>query len=450
MPYIQHTQDDLARMLKAVGVRSIDELFETLPQEARFSGPLDLPEPMCDMELMQHIAGIEKEILARDGVCFLGGGCYDHFIPAAVDELSMRAEFYTAYTPYQPETSQGVLQVFFEYQTLMARLTGMDISNASLYDGASGLAEAVLMAFAAARKKKKRVLVSQAVHPEALQTLRTYTLHAGLSVETVPLSDGVTDPKALALLLGDDVACVAAASPNVFGLVEDFGPLAEAAHDAKALFVAVSQPLALGVLAPPGAFGADIVTGEGQALGNPMSFGGPHFGFITAREKFVRSMPGRVVGLTDDSQGRRGFVLTFQTREQHIRREKATSNICTNQALCAIRATVYLALLGPQGLRNTAARCAIRAHELVERLCTIKGVERRFPGPFFLETVLRLPTAAETVARRLARRNIFVGPVLDQWFPDMGDCLLVAVTEKRTDSEMDLLCNALSEELQHL
>jgi glycine dehydrogenase subunit 1 len=447
MPYIQHTPEDIARMLRTVGVETLDELFDALPAEVRAAAPLHLPPPLDEPQLLRHAGERAFQNRGAEGVCFLGGGCYDHFIPPAVDALSGRGEFYTAYTPYQPEASQGILQAFFEYQTLIARLTGMEISNASLYDGASALAEAALMAHALGRRKGKRILVSGAVHPEYIQTLETYLRHIDVTVEILPLRDGVTDASAVAGRCDKDVAAVAAASPNGYGLLEDLGPLAEAAHGCGALLIAVADPVGLGILKPPGAFGADIVVGEGQGLGNPMSFGGPHFGFLAAREKAVRSLPGRVVGMTQDSRGRRGFVLTFQTREQHIRREKATSNICTNQALCALRAAVHLALLGPEGLQGVAARCADNAHALAERLCALPGVSLRFPGPFFKEFLLRLPGDAEDIARGLSRRGFHVGPSPGRWNPELGDCLLVAVTERRTSEEMEALHKALGEEL---
>ncbi len=450
MPYVQHSAADVEKMLKTIGVRKIEDLFAHIPQEVRFKGDLRLPEPLSDMEALRRMASLASANRSSQGVCFLGGGCYDHFVPSAVDLLSMRGEFYTAYTPYQPEASQGMLQVFFEYQSMMAALTGMEISNASLYDGASGLAEAALMAWSAQKKKKPRILISSAIHPEYAAALRTYSRHLGVSVESIPLAGGVTDPAALAKMAGQDAACVAAASPNVFGLVEDLEPLASAAHAMGALFIAVSDPVSLGLLKPPGGFGADIATGEGQGLGNYMSFGGPHFGFLTAKEDFVRSMPGRIVGMTEDGKGRKGFVLTFQTREQHIRREKATSNICTNQALCALRAALYLALLGPDGLRKTASLCASRAHKLAERLSSVPRVELRFKGPFFKEFALKLPCDAATIIRRLARRGIYAGPSLGEWFPDMADTMLVAATERRTPEEIEMFREALDEELKHV
>ncbi len=450
MPYVQHSPADVEKMLKTIGVSRIEDLFAQLPRETRFSGDARIPGPMSDMEVLARMKSLAAANRGLQGACFLGGGCYDHFVPSTVDQLSMRAEFYTAYTPYQPEASQGMLQVFFEYQTMIARLTGMDISNASLYDGASALAEAAITAWTSQKRKKRRILVSSTIHPEYIATLKTYTTHQDVLIETIPAAGGVTDAAALSRLAGPDVACVAAASPNFFGIVEDLEPIAQAAHSCGALLIALSDPIGLGMLRPPGEMGADLVAGEGQGLGNYMSFGGPHFGFLAAREEFVRSIPGRIVGMTEDAAGMKGFVLTFQTREQHIRREKATSNICSNQALCALRAAVYLATLGPDGLRRTANLCAARAHRLADRLGSVPGISLAYKGPFFKEFALKLPGDAATIVRRLSRRGIFAGPVLGEWFPDMADCMLVAATERRTNEEIDLFREALEEETRHV
>ena len=444
MTYVPTTSDDRQAMLDAIGVQNVDELFDTIPANLHLGRGLDLPPAMGEMELSSHMGRLAAQNSpAGSGACFLGGGCYDHFVPAVVDFVASRSEFYTAYTPYQAEASQGSLQAFFEYQTLIAQLTGMDVSNASLYDGAGAAVEAVLMAVNATRRN--RVIVLESVHPEYRQTLDTYMADIDVSVATVAkIENGstrcTTSAEELAAAVDNDTACVLIEHPNFFGTLEDVQAMAEIAHAAGALLIVVAKPISLGLLKRPGEYGADIVVAEGQPLGIPMSFGGPGLGIIACREKFVRRMPGRLVGQTVDRRGRRCWVLTLQTREQHIRREKATSNICTNQGLMALRASVFLATMGPQGMREMAELCLQKAHYAMDRLTEADGVEAAFEGPFFNEFAVRLKNKnPQELIETAAQKNIFAGVPLGQWYPQLDDCLLVAVTEKRTKDEIDCL-----------
>ncbi len=445
MDYIAHTEADLKAMLEAVGAKSIDELFESVPERVRFKGELKLPGAHSELELTERLGGLAGANAQAGGeyACFLGGGCYDHYIPALVDHLSGRGEFYTAYTPYQSEASQGTLQTVFEYQTCMCELTGMDISNASHYDGGTAVTEAVVMSTYFAKRRKK-VVVCEALHPEYRQIIRTYTAPLGLEIVEVPASEGATDVTKIKTAVDENTVCVVLQNPNFFGCIEDTDAISQAAHDAGALLVACVDPISLAVLKPPGEYGADIAVGEGQPLGSAMSFGGPHVGFFTAREKYLRKMPGRIVGQTVDTDGKRGFVMALQTREQHIRREKATSNICTNHALNAMRALIYLTALGKRGLRHVAELCLQKAHYAAEALRG-GGVELAFAAPFFREFVVKCKGKAAEVAAQLAQEKILVGPELGQFYEGMEDCLLVAVTEKNTKAQIDALVAVLSQ-----
>ncbi|MBM4051005.1 MAG: aminomethyl-transferring glycine dehydrogenase subunit GcvPA, partial [Planctomycetes bacterium] len=393
MPYIQNTPSDVQAMLKAAGVGSLDELFASIPAHLKLNRPLDLPPALSELELLGHVSDLARRNRHLDEcVSFLGAGVYDHFIPAVVDQLASRSEFYTSYTPYQPEVSQGVLQVFFEYQTLICQLTGMDVSNASMYDGASALAEAVLMAcHIASPGAKRRALVPRTLHPEYRHVLRTYMKHFELELVEIGYEDGIIRLDELERECKSGAACVVVQNPNFFGCVEPVRRISAVAKQAGALLVACVDPISLGILEAPGAYGADIVVGDGQPLGNHPSFGGPHFGFMACRQEFVRKMPGRIVGETVDHDGRRGFVLTLQTREQHIRREKATSNICTSMALCALRGTVYLAALGKLGLRRVAELCLQKSHYLRDEIAKLPGFKPRFTAPFFKEFAVACP-----------------------------------------------------------
>ena len=442
MAYILNTPDDVREMLATIGLESLDQLFDMIPPEYRLDRPLAIPPALSELELTAHVGALAARNRGADArPCFLGGGCYDHFIPAVVDHLAARGEFYTAYTPYQAEASQGTLQATFEYQTLVAELTGMDVSNASLYDGGSAVAEGVLMALAVTGRGR-RVVAAESVHPEYRQVLKTYLANLDLEVVVVPARDGRVVAEDLAAAVTDETAAVVLQYPNVFGQLEEVEPLVDAAHRRGALAVVSVDPISLGVLRRPGAYGADIVVAEGQSLGNPLAYGGPYLGMLAGREAYVRKMPGRVVGQTVDRRGRRCWVLTLQTREQHIRREKATSNICTNQGLLALRASIYLAAMGPHGLRQAAELSARKAHYAAERLAAVPGLELAFPGPFFKEFVVRSAKEPSAVLAEVGRLGYHGGIALGRWYPDLADGILVAVTEKRTKEEIDGLAEA--------
>jgi glycine dehydrogenase subunit 1 len=431
-------------MLQAIGVHSVEELLQSIPVTLRLQRPLDVPPALTEIELTRHaqqLAG--RNHPADEAVCFLGGGSYDHFIPAVVDALAGRSEFYTAYTPYQAEASQGSLQVFFEYQTLLCQLTGMDVANASLYDGGSAVAEAVLMALSVL-PKRHRVLVAESVHPHYRDTLATYAANLDIQLQTLPTPRGFFDPDDLKRAVDEQTLCVVVQHPNFFGSLEEVEALAAATKARGALFVVSFDPISLGLLKRPGQYGADIAVAEGQSLGNAMSYGGPYLGILTCREEYVRKMPGRLVGETTDRNGKRCWVLTLQTREQHIRREKATSNICTNQGLMAIKATAYLAALGPQGLRETAELCTRKAHYAAEQLTKRAGVRLRFERPFFKEFTVAVPGDVPVLLGRLLESGYHAGLPLGRCYPGLRECLSVAVTEKRTRAEIDGLAEALA------
>jgi glycine dehydrogenase subunit 1 len=438
MRYLPHTSEDIAAMLEVVGVQRLDDLFGTIPDDCCSLVQPDLPEPMSEWDLNDHMSRLAGTMaVAPDYKIFLGAGSYDHFIPEAVRQLLLRSEVFTAYTPYQPEISQGTLQTIFEYQTLITRLLGMDVANASMYDGASGLAEALLMAVRITKRKK--VAVSTAVHPLYRRVVQTYFGASGYDVVEIPYGkDGRTDLSALTAL--DELAGVAVQSPNFFGCIEDLDTVGKTIHkEKKTLFITCfSEPLAYGLLKTPGSLGADIVCGEGQSLGIPRAFGGPALGVFAVRQKYVRSMPGRLVGQTVDIEGKRGFVLTLSTREQHIRRERATSNICSNQGLCATAATMYMAFLGGTGFRELAAlnrdKCEYLKRELAQAGCEIP-----FDTPTFNEFVVRLPDGAEKTCERLLEKKIVAGLPLGPYYPELADCVLVCATETSSRADMDAL-----------
>ncbi|MBN2477055.1 MAG: aminomethyl-transferring glycine dehydrogenase subunit GcvPA [Pirellulales bacterium] len=440
MPYVPNTPDDRQAMLDAIGVASLDELFEMVPPELRLGRDLNLPAALGELPLSTHMAELAaRNTPAGQGVCFLGGGSYDHFIPAVVDFVAGRSEFYTSYTPYQAEASQGNLQALFEYQTLITQLTGMDVSNSSLYDGGSAATEAVMMAMHATRRSG-RVVVAESVHPEYREVLATYLANLDTELITVGTPEGTVSPDQVEAAATNQTACVLVQHPNFFGCLEDVESLAEIAHRSGALLVATVDPISLGLLKRPGDYGADIVVAEGQSLGNPMSFGGPYLGIMACREEFVRRMPGRLVGQTTDRRGKRCWVLTLQTREQHIRREKATSNICTNQGLLALRATVYLALMGPTGMRQVGELCLRKARYAAERLCSPAVLSPAFDRPTFKEFAVRAEGRnVEQLLQVAEKAGIFAGVPLGRWYPQLADCLLIAVTEKRTKAEIDRL-----------
>ncbi len=440
-PYLPLTDEDRRAMLQALGFRSIDELFaRIIPEEARFQGTLDLPPALSELEVRKVVESLARQNRA-DLTLFIGGGVYDHYIPAAVKHIVSRSEFYTAYTPYQAEVSQGTLQAMYEFQSAVCDLTGMEVANSSMYDGASALAEAALMALRI-QKKRNRILYSEDLNPRYRQVLHTYTRRQDLEIVEVPTDPrtGQMDLNFVEDALDDRTAALLFQHPNYFGILEEPFRLRELTERVGALLVVAFDPISLGILEPPGAYGADIAVGEGQPLGLPLGFGGPYLGLFAAREKYLRQMPGRIAGATVDAEGKRGYVMALQTREQHIRREKATSNICTNQMLCALTALVYLSLMGKEGLREVAEQSAQKAHYLADQLTRIPGVRLAFEGPFFREFVLELEgkTAREVRDALLADGILFGHPVAEHR-------LLVAVTEKRTRQEMDRVVQRLRE-----
>jgi len=434
--FTPHTDDDVQAMIATIGVASVDALFEEIPEGLRLTAPLAIPDGVSELEIVDDVHRLAARNRSADElVCFAGRGAYDHFIPSVVWALAGRSEFSTSYTPYQPELSQGVLQTLFEFQSMICELTGLEVSNASLYDGATALVEAARMS---QTPDRDRIVVAGGVDPRLLETLRTYAAGPGFAIDVLTAPDGRGGvPNALE----PDVAAVVVQHPNVHGLLEDVAAWSASAHAAGARSIQVFDPTSLGVLAPPGDLGVDIAVAEGQPLGNHLAFGGPYLGILAARLSDVRRMPGRIVGETIDVAGRPGYVLTLQAREQHIRREKATSNICTNQTLMAIAATVYLAWLGPEGYRELGERCAAKAAYAFEVLCHLPGVTPAFPGaPFFKEFAIRLPRPARDVIDSLVGRGFLAG-VPAPWLGD--DALLVAVTERRTRTEIDAFGEAM-------
>jgi len=433
MRFVPVSCEDREAMLRVAGVDTADGLFDVIPDEVRLSRPLRVPEGMGEIELAAHI---EELAAANDAglVSFLGAGCYDHYAPAIVDAVVSKPAFFTAYTPYQPEVSQGTLQAIYEYQSMICELTGMDVSNASMYDGATAFVEAALMA--ARLTKRDRVVVSSAAHPEWIEVLRTYGLADTIEIVACPAQAGRTDLARLAEL-SDGAAAVLVASPSFFGTLEDLQAIAEVAHAAGALVVASVNPLLLGALESPAAYGADIVVGEGQPLGNAQSFGGPGFGFLACKTEFIRQMPGRVIGRTVDVDGRPGFVLTMQTREQHIRREKATSNICSNHSLNALAAAVYLSAVGQQGLHQIALACITKAHYLRDALVATARFERLDDAPFAHEFALRYHGDVAAMQSTLLDRGYLEGLDLGRFGEAYAGIVLFAVTEKRTREQMD-------------
>ncbi|QHI70060.1 aminomethyl-transferring glycine dehydrogenase subunit GcvPA [Tichowtungia aerotolerans] len=438
-PFVCTSPADEKAMLHAVDAESFDDLFSHIPAEFQ-TDQFGLSAGLSEMEMMQHLRKIARKN-SSDLTNFCGAGFYDHFIPAAVDSLTSRGEFFTAYTPYQPEAAQGTLQAAYEYQTAIARLTGMEVSNASLYDGGTALFEGMMMALRITRRNC--VLVDTGVSPIYRTMLRSYTRNLKIDYKEIPLSGGIADRDAFAQHLDDSIGAVLLQNPNFFGCIDDLTGLIEQIHRVKAVAVVSTYPVSLGLLKTPGEMGADIVTGEGQSLGMPLSFGGPYLGFMATRKKLVRNMPGRIVGATQDTQGRRGYVLTLQAREQHIRREKAASNICTNMQLCALRSIVYLSLLGKHGFADVARQCMDRAGYAWTRLKAIDGVEPLFDRPFFNEFALKLPKDASEVVSDLIEEGIAAGFPAGRYYVGMENVLLFAFTEKRTKKEIDILAARL-------
>jgi len=433
MSFVGLTPDEERRMLAEIGVARFDELLAAVPKDVLLDHPPRIPGPLSEIELRRLLGKWSRENHAAEQVSFQGGGIYDHWIPAAVDALASRSEFVTAYTPYQPEVAQGTLTAIFEFQSMMAELTGCDVANASMYDGATATVEAALLA--RRQTGRKRVVVAGMVHPHTVAVLRTYLDAAEVTV--VEDSSGLAAVADLRAAAGPDTACMIYQQPNFFGLLEDSVALHALAHDRGALAVAVCDPIALALIEPPGRTGADLVVGEAQCLGNPMSFGGPLLGYFAAKQALLRGLPGRLVAETVDRQGRRGFVLTLQTREQHIRREKATSNICTNQGLMALRATIHMGLLGRLGLREVAELCVQKSHHAARFAAAIPGYALEFEAPFFREFVLRCPVEARRVVEAGTEFGVSPGINLGRFRPEWRDLLLVAVTELRNADEID-------------
>ncbi len=445
MRYIPNTAEVREEMLRELGFDSVDSLFSAIPEGMRLRRPLDLPAPMSEKALLEYLGRLgAQNASSRSHACFLGGGSYRHFIPAVVPSLVSRGEFLTAYTPYQPEVSQGTLQAMYEFQTFVCLLTGMDVSNASMYDGASAVAEAVLMARRITGRD--RFLVAESLHPEYRDVLRTYTTYLGVELVSVPFDakSGRIDPDALEALAAGGAGGLVIQSPNFFGVVEETERLAGVVHGQGGLLISsFNEPFSLGLLKSPGEQGADIVAGEGQAFGNPVSFGGPGLGLLATKKKYVRNMPGRIVGRTEDVRGKSGFVLTLSTREQHIRREKATSNICSNEGLCALAATVFLSALGRRGLHRAARQNAAKAHWLRERILSLPGYSALFSGPVFNEFAVKGPESPGRLRRRLAKAGILGGLHLGTWFGSLKGGLLFCVTEDNTREEMERLVSEL-------
>ncbi len=441
MNYIPNSPRIRRRMLEEIGAADFNDLIKSVPASLRLQRPLNLPGALSEQELQDEV----REIAAKNTpvrVNFAGGGAYDHFSPSAVNHILLRSEFYTAYTPYQAEIAQGTLQAIYEFQTFISRLTALPVTNASMYDGASALAEAVLLAMA--HTGRNEILISRAVNPAYLETVKTYLSGKNVKIKSLNAYDGQIDFQDLKLKLSEKTAAVVVQNPNYFGLIEKVPELSGDVKQSGALMIMVYDPLSLGILAPPGECGADIAVAEGQSLGLPLNFGGPYLGLFSARAEFLRKMPGRLVGRTKDSQGRVGYVLTLQTREQHIKRDRATSNICTNQALCALAATVYLSLLGTSGLRKIGELCGSKAHYAAEKICAIPGFSLKYKSSFFKEFLVETPASPQKIIGKLSAKGIVPGIDMGPLKMGLKGCLMIAVTEKRSKKQIDDLVYELS------
>lgn len=439
MPYIPNTDDDRRAMLDKINVKDINELFSNIPKELRLKKELNIPA-LSEMELLHDIQSLAKEN-NTELTCFAGGGIYDHFIPSAINNIASRPEFVTAYTPYQPEVAQGTLQVIYEFQTHICRLTGMDIANASMYDGASATAEAIILSSRVTRRNK--AILSETVNPLYREVIQTYLSGHDIELITVPLKDGLTDFNRMTDLIDESTACVLLGQPNFFGYIEDVQIAAELIHKVGGKMIMSINPISQAILTTPAESGADIVVGEGQPLGLPISFGGPLLGFFAVKKDLARQIPGRIAGRTKDVDGKDGFVLTLQTREQHIRREKATSNICTNQALCATIASVYCSLLGKTGLKKVALLSLENAHNTAEKIFELDGYEPYFNNPYIHEFAVKTPIPAQDIILKLVKDGILPGIDAGRWYSKMDNCLIIATTEKRTDEDINKLINGL-------
>ncbi len=442
-PYIANTPEDIQEMLKAIGLESVDQLFDDIPKDVHLNREIDLPNAKSELEVTNYLKELaDKNCSLSKLTSFLGAGAYDHYIPSIINHIISRSEYYTSYTPYQPEISQGTLQYIFEFQTLIANLTGMDSANASLYDGGTAIVEAALMA--AAYSRKDEIIISRSVKPDARKILQTYAHVQNLKVIEVDVKDGVTDVEALEGLVNDNTAAVIVQSPNFFGIIEDLKTIGEVAHRGKkTTFVAAVDPISLGILKKPGDLGVDVVVGEGQALGIPVSFGGPYLGFMAVKNDYIRKIPGRIVGQTEDLDGKRSFVLTLTAREQHIRREKATSNICSNQGLNALAATIYMVTLGKEGLREVALQSTKKAHYAYEQMIKSGKFKPMFDKPFFKEFAITSDLKPADINAVLREEMIIGGYDLGLEYPEFEGGVLYAVTEKRTKDEIDKLTSVL-------
>lgn len=439
MSYIPNTDSDRKKMLSVIGVDTIDDLFQSIPQHLQFNQELNIPARLDQIALNKHAVNLAKQNKsAEDMTCFLGGGIYDHYIPPTVGAVLGRSEFYTAYTPYQPEVSQGVLQSIFEFQTLICELTGMDVANASMYDGATALAEAAIMACEITGRKQ--VVLAGHLNPAYVQVINTYTHHIGISVKVIKPDDGIINPDSVKQNIDENTAAVIVQQPDFFGVINDMANLSQIAHENKSLFISSFDPISLGILTPPGDYDADIAVAEGQSLGCPMGFGGPLLGLFTCKTDYLRRLPGRIVGQTKDADGKTAYVMTLRTREQDIRRERATSNICTNEALYALAAAVYLSTVGKQGLRQIAELCLQKSHYAANQIAGLSGYELEHKdAPFFKEFVIKTPIPASEINKRLLAENIIGGYPL----PNRDDAMLICVTEQRTKDEIDKLVSVL-------
>lgn len=446
-PYIKVTDSEKQEMLQTLGVKDIDALFSDIPEPVKLKRELNLPEALSEMELVNYIKKIGKMNKTTDEiVSFLGAGVYNHYIPSVINHILLKPEFYTAYTPYQPEISQGTLQAIFEYQTMICEITGMDVSNASVYDGATATVEAMLMC--CEHTKRTKVLYSGALHPETIDVLKTYAKYQNIELVELALKNGITDVEDVKKQMSSEVASVIVQSPNYYGLIEYAEEIGQIVHeDKKATFIMNVNPLSLGMLKSPGELGADVAVGDGQPLGISQGFGGPHLGFMAAKASFLRKLPGRIAGETVDTDGKRAFVLTLQAREQHIRREKASSNICSNQALLALAASIYMVCVGKEGFKELSEQLIRKAHYLQRNLTKIQGVSLHFAGPYFNEFVIDVPQNAKEIQEKLLKRGYFAGLLLDTCKNGFENSLMLAVTEKHTKDTLDEFAKALEEVL---
>lgn len=447
MDYTPHSNKEIQEILSFLGIKFLKDLYNNIPDEIKQKKELNLPEPLSEIELLGRLKFISKKNISTDNrISFLGAGNYDHFIPSVVNYIVSKQGFYTSYTPYQSELSQGILQSMFEYQTMVCELTGMDISNISLYDGATAVAEAANMTISITKKKK--ILISETLHPEYRQVVKTYMKPRKIEVFEIPMKDGITDKVQIRKSVIEGSSCLILPQPNFFGNLEPIDEIFSMLSNSNTLAIACVNPLSLALLKPPADFGADIIVGDGQILGNPQSFGGPSFGFLTCKKKYLRKIPGRIVGQTVDSDGKIGYVLTLQTREQHIRREKATSNICSNQSLNVLAASVYLSYVGRDGFKEIAELCYKNAHYLFQKLIDIEGINPTFNSKFFNEFVVYIDLDS-TELKKILLKNGILGPVcLENWYPSLRKRYLFAVTENRTKEDMDLLIDTLNEALK--